>query len=512
MQSSKPKVLIVGAGPGGLASALLLARAGADVTVIEKQNRVGGRTATISADGFHFDLGPTFFLYPRILGEIYAAAGYDLAAEVPMVRLDPQYRLVFGSGGELLATPDIVRMEESIAKLCPHDASNFRSFINENREKLERFRPCLESPFSSWRDLCTAPMIKLLPLLRPWLSLDRELHRHFDDERMRLAFSFQSKYLGMSPFRCPSLFSILAFLEYDSGVWHPVGGCGAVPTSMASIARRMGVKVRLGEGVEEMLFEGRRVRGIRTSAGVYDADAVVVNADFAQAMTKLVPDHLRNRWTDRKIAKKEFSCSTFMMYLGIEGRYDNVSHHTIYIAKDYERNLNEIERTHVLSEDPSFYVQNACVTDRTLAPAGMSTLYVLAPVTHRHKNVDWSKETARYRQVALRQLRKLGIENVESRIRYERILTPVDWENSFDVYRGATFNLKHSLDQMLHLRPHNRFEDLEGVYLTGGGTHPGSGLPVIFESARISTKLLLQDFGMQVDWHEMATRAHAQVA
>ena len=504
MQGSNPKVVIVGAGPGGLASALLLASAGVDVTVIEKQPRVGGRTATISADGFHFDLGPTFFLYPRILSEIYAAAGYDLRTEVPMVKLDPQYRLVFGAGGELLATPNIERMEKSIAKLCPHDAANFRNFIDENREKLARFRPCLESPFSSWRDLCSPQMLKLLPLLRPWLSLDRELGRHFADERMRLAFSFQSKYLGMSPFRCPSLFSILAFLEYEAGVWHPVGGCGAVTKNMASIAREMGVKIHLGEGVEEMLFDGNTVRAVRTQAATYDADAVVVNADFARAMTKLVPNRLRNRWTDERIAKKRFSCSTFMLYLGLDGCYDNVDHHTIYISKEYERNLADIEQRHILSEDPSFYVQNACVTDRSLAPAGQSTLYVLVPVTHQHENVDWSKESARYRQVALAQLRKIGIHDVERRIRYERMITPTNWEHDYDIYRGATFNLTHSLDQMLHLRPNNRFEDLGGVYLTGGGTHPGSGLPVIFESARISTKLLMADLGVEAKSRQVA--------
>src|SRR4051794_27526614 len=220
MQGSKPKVLIIGAGPGGLASAMLLARAGADVTVLEKQPRVGGRTATLNANGFRFDLGPTFFLYPRILQEIYAAAGYDLMSEVPMVRLDPQYRLVFGSGGELLATPDVAAMERAIARLCPGDAANFRRFLCDNREKLERFRPCLESAFLSWRDVFSPHMTRLLPLLRPWMSLDTELSHYFSDARLRLAFSFQSKYLGMSPFRCPSLFSILAFLEYESGVWH----------------------------------------------------------------------------------------------------------------------------------------------------------------------------------------------------------------------------------------------------------------------------------------------------
>jgi phytoene desaturase len=170
------------------------------------------------------------------------------------------------------------------------------------------------------------------------------------------------------------------------------------------------------------------------------------------------------------------------------------------MARDYAKNLREIESEHVLSDDPSIYVQNACITDSTLAPPGMSTLYVLAPVSHQHPNIDWSRERQRFRQVVLRQLAKLGVKNLETRIRYEKIVTPDDWQAQYAVYRGATFNLAHNLGQMLHFRPHNRFEDIGGVYLTGGGTHPGSGLPVIFESARISARLLLDDFGMDRSW------------
>ena len=157
--------------------------------------------------------------------------------------------------------------------------------------------------------------------------------------------------------------------------------------------------------------------GVRSRSGIHHADALVINADFARAMTRLVPDHLRRRWSDRKIAGKKFSCSTFMLYLGIEGRYDDLAHHTIYLAKDYLANLADIETRHVLSEDPSFYVQNACVTDPSLAPAGKSTLYVLLPVTHQHANVDWTREAPRFRELALRQLAKIGLDDVESRIR-----------------------------------------------------------------------------------------------
>lgn len=498
MKNNK-RVIVVGAGPGGLASAILLASGGLDVTVLERSPTVGGRTSHHRAEGYSFDIGPTFFLYPRVLDEIFRTAGTSLNAEVELVRLDPQYRLEFGAGGRIDATPDVATMERQIAAIAPDDAAGFRRFMDENRIKLDAFRPCLESPFLSWRDLITPRMLKLMPLLRPHQSVDSYLRRFFKDERIRLAFCFQSKYLGMSPFKCPSLFSILSYLEYAHGVFHPLGGCGAITAAMARVAERHGAKIHLGEPVEELLFEGRRAVGVRTSRAAYRGDAVVVNADFAQAMSRLVPDRLRKRWTDRKLARKKYSCSTFMLYLGVKGRYD-LPHHTIFISKDYAGNLDDIERRHRLSGDPSMYIQNACVTDPSLAPPGHSALYVLAPVTHQHTNVDWKTESARYRKLVLRQAAKLGYEDLESRICYEHLLTPAGWEHDFAIYKGATFNLAHNLGQMLHLRPHNRFEDLNGVYLVGGGTHPGSGLPVIFESARISARLLLEDFGIAPHW------------
>jgi phytoene desaturase len=507
MQKQPRRAVIVGAGPGGLAAALLLAKSGVQVTVVEKRGVVGGRTSTIEQDGFKFDVGPTFFLYPRVLKEIFAAAGYDLDREVPMTRLDPQYRLVFGAGGELLATPNIERMVEAIAAISPEDAGRFRHFITHNRNKLDKFMPFLQTPFESWRDLAKPGMAKLLPLLAPWKSLDQDLQVHFKDERIRLGFSFQSKYLGMSPFRCPSLFSILSFLEYEHGVFHPTGGCGAVTRAMARIATEMGVEILLDEPVEKVLVERGKAVGIRTRNRLCMADAVVLNADFAGAIRKLLPNHQRRKWTDETLAKKKYSCSTFMMYLGVKGRFDKLSHHTIYLAENYRENLADIEQRHTLSANPSFYVQNACVTDDTLAPAGHSSLYLLLPVTHDTGGIDWAKETPCYRALALEQMKKIGMDDVESRIVTEKIVTPAGWAGEFDLYKGATFSMAHSLDQMLHLRPHNRFEDVKQMYLVGGGTHPGSGLPVIFESARITSRLLLDDLKMDPQWNPLGEDA-----
>lgn len=472
---------------------MLLAKGGADVTILEKQPRVGGRTSVIEGNGYRFDLGPTFFLYPEILQDIFQQVGRDMFKEIPMVRLDPQYRITFGAGGELNATSDIDRMVAEIAKLSPSDAPGFRRFMDYNRAKLEKFAPCLQTDYPGWMSLFKLRLLPVLPFLKPWKSLHDELAGYFKDPRLQLAFTFQSKYLGMSPFQCPSLFSILSFLEYEHGIWHPTGGCNAISINMARVAQELGVKIQLNTPVEEILFEGRRAVGVRTAQGEQRADAVMMNADFADAITKLVPDKLRRRWTNAKVAKKDFSCSTFMLYLGVEGKFDHLAHHNIYVTKNYRRNLDEIEHEHVLSDDPSFYVANPIGTDTTMAPAGHSALYVLLPVTHQHPNVDWVKERARYRAVAMRQLEKLGIKDIESRIRFERVVTPADWENKLDIYRGATFNLAHNFKQMLHLRPQNRFEEFDRMYLVGGGTHPGSGLPVIFESARISSRLLLDD-------------------
>ncbi|HYE17465.1 MAG TPA: phytoene desaturase family protein [Tepidisphaeraceae bacterium] len=493
---SKPEVIVVGAGPGGLASAMLLANAGCRVTVLESQGRVGGRTSTLEHDGFKFDLGPTFFMYPRVLEEVFAACGRDLRAEVEMVRLDPQYHLIFGQGGEMRATSDLPRMEREIARLDPVDATRLRDYLADNRGKFAAFAPILQNPFRSRLDLLRPGVLKALSKVRLHKCVDGDLKRFFRDPRVRLAFSFQSKYLGMSPFRCPSLFTILGYMEYEYGVWHPIGGCGALTKAMAKACEEMGVKIRLGEPVEQLTFSGRTATGARTARGTHRADAVVVNGDFAHTIGRIVPDALRRRWTDRKIDAKQFSCSTFMMYLGVEGRFDHLEHHTIWLSEDYREGLKDIEERHVPSANPSFYVQNASRTDPTLAPPGHSALYCLAPVTNLTGDVDWRAEAPRFRALFYKQLAKVGLGDLERRVRFEKILTPLDWRESHGVYRGATFNLAHSLDQMLHKRPQNRFEDLDRVYLVGGGTHPGSGLPVIFESARISTRLLLKDLGV----------------
>ena len=490
------RVVIVGAGPGGLATALLLAKAGLHVTLLERDEAVGGRTKTVEAPGgYRFDIGPTFFLYPQILADIFASCGERLEDHVRLERLDPQYHLAFegpeGISGEIRATGDVERLQAEIARIAPKDAENVPAFFTENRRKLRYFEPVLAQPFHRFLSMASPAMLAALPFLHPQRSVDSDLKRHFADPRVRLAFSFQTKYLGMSPFRCPSLFTILSFLEYEHGVYHPVGGCGAVSEAMAGLARRMGVDIRLNAPVERVLFENDRANGVVCGGETLKADAVVINGDFAKVIRALVPERYRPRWRDTKLDRARLSCSTFMMYLGIEGRMpERLGHHTILLANDYQRNIEEITGG-TLPMNPSLYVQHAGFTDGGMAPPGHTALYVLVPVPNLKSGIDWASERDRYRALVLERLKLLGLDDVESRIRYERILDPRDWEAEFFVHEGATFNLSHDLGQMLYFRPHNRFG--HGLYIVGGGTHPGSGLPVIYEGARISARLLIEE-------------------
>jgi len=499
-KSESADILIVGAGPGGLAAALLLAHSGLKVTILEKSDGVGGRTRLIHKDGFTYDRGPTFFHFPEVCEEIFQAIGLDAHKELGLMRLEPSYHLVFGEGGAIDASSDLELMTERIRELCgDENALGFQKYIKENREKLDRSRNCLNSPWTGFTNLISKRAFRVSKVLKPWRSVASDLSRIFPDKRMQLAMSFQTKYLGMSPFHAPSLFTILAYLEYEHGIFHAKGGLGTITENMARIAKDLGVEIILNSTVEQILFDGKKAIGAITKNKKYLAKNTVINADFATAMINLIPEKKRKKWTNKKINKKLYSCSTFMLYLGIDKLYDR-PHHQIYASKDYEQNLKDVSEHRITWNDPSIYVQNACITDPSLAPNGNSTLYVLVPVPNTLVDLNWETHKQKFRDLIVKQMEKLGFNDLENHIVSETIVTPEEWGNS-DIYRGAVFNLGHSLNQMLWKRPQNKFEKFSNLYLVGGGTHPGSGLPTILESGRITSKLICANMGLNPDWN-----------
>jgi phytoene desaturase len=302
----------------------------------------------------------------------------------------------------------------------------------------------------------------------------------------------------MSAWECPGAFAMLSYMEHEHGIFHTKGGLSEIPAGLGRAAADCGAKIHTGTAVKELILDGRKVAGVELENGekVY-ADSVVINADFAQAMSQLVPDGALKKYTKEKLNSMKYSCSTFMMHLGVDKLYD-LPHHTIVFAKDYKKNVDEIFTSGQESDDISFYIRNASVTDPTLAPEGKSSLYILVPTPNLDGDIDWEEAQARYRGLTMKALAdRLGMDDLEEHIEVEKIYTPKTWETELDIFKGATFNLSHCLSQLAFMRPRNRFEEFRNCYLVGGGTHPGSGLPTIFESARISSNLISDSFGLQ---------------
>lgn len=487
------RILVVGAGPGGLTSAMILGRRGYEVEVFEKEPRVGGRNARLSLGDFHFDLGPTFLMLKDVLDEVFKEAGAESGKLLEFERLDPIYRLQFDDC-RVEPSSDPEKMKREIGRVFPGREAAYDRFIAREKIRFDRLLPCLQRPYLTLGSLFCAPLLKSVPHLALGRSLYDLLSAYFTDPKLSLSFTFQAKYLGMSPWDCPGLFAMIPYIEHHFGIYHVRGGLNRISEKMAETAAGHGVRLHLSTPVSQLLIEGRTVRGVRLADGrEVRGDAVIVNADFGHAMTHLVPEGVLRKYTPARMRQKRFSCSTFMLYLGLDTRYE-LPHHSVFFAKDYRRNVVEIFGKGRLSEDFSFYVHNPSLRDPTLAPPGQSAVYVLVPAPNLRGVTTWRDEAPRLRERVLEALEtRAGMTDLRRHIVAEKVVTPLDWEQDYHVYAGATFNLAHDIPQMLYLRPRNRFEELEHCYLTGGGTHPGSGLPTIYQSGLIAANLIDQD-------------------
>ncbi len=373
------KIVVIGAGPGGLAAAMLLASEGYQVEIYEKQSFVGGRNGSLDLDGYTFDIGPTFLSMPEIAEELFEASGRNLHDYLDLQELPMMYELVFNNK-KVQMYRDQKKMEEEIERFYPGNAKGYQQFMKETRKKMNLLKPILQSPMDRYYQYISWKVLRALPQLSLGKSLYSVLSDYFTEHELILAFTFQSKYLGMSPWECPGAFSILSFMEHEYGIFHPIGGLNQLSKAMAKVVKEHGGSIHLNQGVNKLLIEnGNVVKGVITDSGTkVSADEVIINGDFAHVMSNLVEDGILKKYSREKLNSKKYSCSTFMIYLGIDKQYD-LPHHTIVFAEDYKKNVEDITKTFTLSNDPSIYIQNASITDKTLAPNGHSTIIYSSP-------------------------------------------------------------------------------------------------------------------------------------
>jgi phytoene desaturase len=488
------KIIIIGAGPGGLASAMLLAQRGFQVQIFEKQEVIGGRNAEVRLGDYRFDLGPTFLMMKFLLDELFAEGGRRSSDYLQFNKLDPMYALSF-PGKTMLARSHPNAMKAEIERNFPGEGASFDRFLARESRRFKKLYPCLQVPYGTVGSLVSPTLLAAVPHIAAGRSLHNVLADYFRSEELRLAFTFQSKYLGMSPWDCPGLFTMIPYTEHAHGVYHVQGGLSRISLAFADVCREEGVGIHTSSPVARVLVNGRRARGVQLVSGEkIGCDDVIINADFGHAMSTLFEEKSLMRYKPSTLRKRRFSCSTFMMYLGLDCAYD-AEHHMIMFAHNYKKNIDAITRGHASFDDMSLYIRNSCKTDSSGAPPGHSALYILAPVANNISGIRWEEQKHRVRESVLRAMKeRTSYGDVTPHIREEMIITPEDWEKRHSVFLGATFNMAHSWNQMLLMRPHNQFEEFSNCYLVGGGTHPGSGLPTIFESARIAANLICQKY------------------
>jgi phytoene desaturase len=475
------RVVVVGAGLGGLACALHLAGAGREVTVVERADGPGGRAGRLSREGFDFDTGPTVLTMPELVDEALAAVGEKLADWLPLDVLDPAYRAFFPDGSRLDVIADPERMAAEVERVCgPAEAGGYLRFVDWSRRlwRLER-DDFIERNLDRPRDLLTANLLRLVAT-GAFGRLQPRIDRFFRDRRTRRVFSFQAMYAGLAPHRALALYAVIAYMDSVAGVYHPRGGMHALPRALAGAAARHGVTFRYDTEVTRVEVRAGRATAVTTAAGErIPADTVVLNVDPIAASSLLaVPAPVRApRW----------SPSCVVLHVGSRQGYGAIAHHNIHFGRAWRTTFDEVIRRGELMSDPSLLVTNASRTDPSVAPPGRHTYYVLAPVPHlRAAPFDWRSGLAdRYADALVRVLEARGYVGFADGTEMRTVVTPADWAATGSP-AGTPFALAHTLFQTGPFRPGNLHPGLSNVVFVGAGTQPGVGVPMVLISGKLA--------------------------
>lgn len=489
------KIVVIGSGFGGLASAIRLQAQGFQVTLLEKNAKVGGHAYQIKKDGYTFDMGPSLITAPDIIDDVFKAAGRNMADYLDLIYLDPFYRIYYHDGSMLDYCGDGERMKAQMARFNQKDADNYDRFVDYIRKLYQAVivDGLGKRPF----DLAT--MLQFLPKalrLKALLPTYHVVSRFFKDARNRFAFSFHPLFIGGSPFRAPSVYLMIPYLEKEGGVWFTPGGMYSVVEALEKVFLEIGGEIKTDCEVSKILVENGRAAGVIANGERYDADAVVSNGHFAHTYMDLIDPQHRKKWSDRKVKKVDYGMSTFLIYLGVKKQYPKLLHHTLILSERYKELVRDIFDRKVLADDFSMYLHVPSRTDAGMAPEGCESMYVLVPVPNLEANVDWSTMARPFADKILAFLEEdFGMEGLRENIEVEELFTPDDFRVQRNNYLGTAWGVEPKLTQTASFRPGNRSEDVKGLYLVGANTHPGAGVPGVLLTAEATERAILEDMG-----------------
>lgn len=489
--------VIIGAGMGGLATALRLSKLGFEVTVLEKQPRPGGRSNVIEEAGFRADTGPTILVMKDAFEDTYRAAGYDLDERLEFVQLDPNYRVYYHDGTHIDLYSNMARLAEEVEKVQPGAKERLFQFIGAGAKKFELGMDFVDRNFDRITDLANPIALARLLRTNAHQNLYKQVARFFDgNDKLTKAFSFHSMFLGLSPYDALAMYSLITYADLALGMWYPKGGIYSIIEDMVMIAQEMGVSIRTSAPVAQICIDGGRVRGVRLESGEeVQADLVVSNADLPYTYRTLIEPQYRTDYTDARLDRMDYACSGYILFLGLDRVYPHMRHQALYFSEDYRANLDAIFKDGTLPEEPSFHLNIPTLTDPGLAPPGHSLLYALAPMPNLTADIDWDEAAPVVREKLLDQLQRIVDPDIREHIVWERDYRPDDWLDDVNAVHGTAFgSLAHGFFQSSYFRPNNKARDVEGLYFVGQGTYPGIGMPMVHISSRLVTERIAEEW------------------
>lgn len=479
-------IVVIGAGFGGIATAIRLQASGHQVTLIDKRDKLGGRAYVYELSGFKFDGGPTIITAPWLIEELFDVSGKPMENYVKLVQLNPFYNIRFEDGSVFHYNNDADYLIEQIRSFNPNDVAGYERFYQASQAVFNKGLPLMTKPFGSITD-----MVKVAPdmvELQSFKSVAGFVNQYIQDERLRQVFSFHPLLIGGNPFQSTSIYAMIHKLEQAFGIWFAMGGTGALVDGLGRLFVDIGGKVLLNTEVTEIVIDAKtkRATGVNTNNhGYIGAEAVVSNADVAFTYLNLIPAKYRKKWSDKRIKSLRYSMSLFVLYFGTNRQYEHMAHHEILMGKRYRDWIEDIFTRKYLPDDFSLYLHRPTATDTSLAPSGCDCFYVLAPVPHLGADVDWKTTAKPFRDRIIKYLEEKYLPDLSQHIVTEHYIDPLHFRSDLNSYLGSAFSIEPTLFQSAYFRPHNQSEDISNLYFVGAGTHPGAGIPGVLSSSKI---------------------------
>ena len=482
------KIIIIGAGIGGLVAAVRLAKSGFSVTVLEKNELVGGKVNFVEANGYKFDTGASLLTMKHVLEDVFEFAERKLKDYLEIQPLEPICRYFWSDETKFDASTDIQKTENEIANLELQDVENFRKYLTDSKQKYEiAERTFLAKSLNDLPQLIRPKYLGDLLKISTLKTLDKHNASYFKSEKLQQLFNRFATYNGSSPFETPATFALIPFVEFGLGAWYVRGGMYEIPKALEKLAKELDVEITTSCEVKKIIVRSGKAIGVETNNGIINADYIVSNADAIETYRNLLPIE------NKKFQDREPSCSGFVLLLGTRKKFPHLAHHNIFFSDDYKAEFDAIFKQKRPAKNPTIYICATSRTDETQAPKGHENLFVLINAPYTNSRIDWQKEAKPYRDLIIKKLEDFGLENLNESIDYEQIITPEDFEKKYRANRGSIYGISSNGVFSAFLRVPNQSKEIKNLYFVGGATHPGGGIPLVLLSGKMTVEMICSE-------------------